>query len=269
MLAAVALRKQPLAVSIWGNDFTLHAVSSPVMRRRTRQTMKKATALHADCRRDLRLAEEWGLKPAVPSILVPGNGGVRTDVFNMESGLAREPIVLNPRGSRVYVRNDVFFRAIPLILARRPEARFVCASMAGDPEAVTFLRRLSIGHAVQLLEPAPQSEMAAIYQRAQVLVSPSIHDGTPNTLLEGMACGCFPVVGDLESVREWITHGHNGLLMDPTDPESIAEAVLIALDREDLRREAAGLNSEIIAARAEFTQCMAQVRDFYASVARF
>jgi len=268
MLAAAAVRKQPLAISIWGNDFTLHAVSSPLMRRRTRQAMKKATALHADCRRDVRLAEEWGLRPALPSIVVPGNGGVRTDIFNMQGGLARDPVVLNPRGSRVYVRNDTFFRAIPLILARRPEARFICASMAGDSQAGALIRQLSIGHAVELLDPVPQSEMAAIYRRAQVLVSPSTHDGTPNTLLEGMACGCFPVAGDLESVREWITHGHNGLLIDPTSPESLAEAVLIALDREDLRREAAGLNSSLVSTRAEFSQCMARVCEFYQGVAR-
>ena len=34
-----------------------------------------------------------------------------------------------------------------------------------------------------------------------------MHDGTPNTLLEGMACGCLPVAGDLDSIREWLKPG--------------------------------------------------------------
>jgi glycosyltransferase involved in cell wall biosynthesis len=67
-----------------------------------------------------------------------------------------------------------------------------------------------------------------------MVVSPNIHDGTPNSLLEGIACGCFPIAGDLESIREWITHGKNGLLVDPNNAQSIADAILIALEREDL-----------------------------------
>jgi glycosyltransferase involved in cell wall biosynthesis len=78
-----------------------------------------------------------------------------------------------------------------------------------------------------------------------------------------MACGCFPIAGDLESIREWITPGQNGLLVDPNNPQAIADAILIALEREDLRREAAGLNTKIISARGEYTQNMKLVDEFY------
>ena len=73
-------------------------------------------------------------------------------------------------------------------------------------------------------------DMAAQFRRAQIVASPSLHDGTPNTLLEGIACGCFPVAGDLESIREWITPKENGLLFDPKDPQSIAAALISALE---------------------------------------
>ena len=69
-------------------------------------------------------------------------------------------------------------------------------------------------HAVELLPPLSHAQMAEVFRRAQIVASPSIHDGTPNTLLEGIACGCFPVAGDLESIREWITPNENGLLFD-------------------------------------------------------
>jgi glycosyltransferase involved in cell wall biosynthesis len=83
-----------------------------------------------------------------------------------------------------------------------------------------------------------------------------------------MASGCFPVAGDLESIREWIKPAQNGLLVDPSDPQSIADAILIGLEREDLRREAAGLNAELIAARAEYTRCMGLVGEFYERVVK-
>lgn len=44
--------------------------------------------------------------------------------------------------------------------------------------------------------------MAYLFRLADVTVSLSEDDGTPNTLLEAVACGCFPIAGDIESVRE-------------------------------------------------------------------
>ena len=64
MLAADAYTGIPLVVSIWGNDFTLHAPSTPLMSHYTRWTMEVADALHADVHRDVPLAREWGLDPA-------------------------------------------------------------------------------------------------------------------------------------------------------------------------------------------------------------
>jgi glycosyltransferase involved in cell wall biosynthesis len=214
------------------------------------------------------LAREWGLHADAPALVAPGNGGIRTEVFFPPKEPVKRPVVFNPRGFRAYVRNDTFFRAIPLVLAKRPDAKFVCASMAGQAEALNWINKLGIGGSVELLAPRLHAEMAEVYRGAQIIVSPSIHDGTPNTLLEGMACGCFPVAGDLESIREWITPGVNGLLVDAGDPSALAAAVLSALKNEDLRKQAAGLNEAIIAERAGYTRCMARVEEFYKDIKR-
>jgi glycosyltransferase involved in cell wall biosynthesis len=110
--------------------------------------------------------------------------------------------------------------------------------------------------------------MAEVYRRASVLASPSIHDGTPNTLLEGMASGCFPVAGDLESIREWITDGENGFLTDSTDPRRMADSIIRALKSKDLRKQAAGLNAKRIAEGAEYNACMARASTFYQRIIR-
>jgi glycosyltransferase involved in cell wall biosynthesis len=266
MLAADAYTGIPLIVSIWGNDFTLHGPSTPLMKDYTHWTMQVADGLHSDCHRDVRLAREWGFSEEKPSLVAPGNGGIRTDIFYPPEKLVEEPVILNPRGVRPYVRSDSFFKAIPLVLAKHPNAKFMCSSMAGESQAMQWLQEYGIGHAVELLSPMPNVEMANVYRRAQVLVSPSVHDGTPNTLLEGMACGCFPTAGDLESIREWITPNENGLLFDSTNPRSIADAIIYAIENKNLREKAAGLNREIISARAEYKSNMLRAEEFYGDV---
>lgn len=266
MLAADAYTGTPLIVSTWGNDFTLHAVSTRLMNHYTRWTMQIADALHADCQRDLRLAKEWGFGVNKPALVAPGNGGVRIDVFYPPAVPVNQPVIINPRGFRPYVCNEAFFRAIPPVLERHPGARFLFALMADEPQAQQWAQELHIAHAVELLPPLSHHEMADVFRSAQIVASPSVHDGTPNTLLEGIACGCFPVAGNLESVREWITPGKNGLVFDATSPRSIAEALITALNNKNLRAEAAGLNREIISARAEYQMNMQRAEGFYGKV---
>jgi glycosyltransferase involved in cell wall biosynthesis len=270
MLTAEALSgmtsKPPFIVSIWGNDFTLHAPSTPLMGYYTRKTMNAVHALHADCERDIRLAQTWGLSVDKPTLEAPGNGGIRSDVFYPPEKPVTNPVIINPRGFRAYVKNEAFFKSIPLVLAKRRDARFICSSMQGESQALQWMKELKIEHAVQLNPPLSHAQMGDVFRGAQVIVSPSIHDGTPNSLLEGMACGCFPIAGDLESIREWITPAQNGLLVDPNNPQAIADAILFALENEDLRHKAAGLNAKIISARAEYEGNMGKVVKFYKSL---
>jgi len=280
MLAATAknLNPQnfpPLLISIWGNDFTLHAPSSPLMRHYTRKALNVADALHADCQRDIYLAEKWGFDPSRPSIVLPGGGGIDQSVFypiNVKEpvpleGMDSSPqLVINPRGFRSYVRNDTFFKAIPLVLAELPDVKFICPTMAGESQAEEWVEELGISKSVELTPPLAREQLADTFRRSQVLVSPSTHDGTPNSLLEGMACGCFPVAGDLESIREWVKPKVNGLLVDPSNEKELATAIIHALNDEGLRMQAIVENQKIIASRAEYGHSMAQAEKFYRKI---
>jgi glycosyltransferase involved in cell wall biosynthesis len=116
---------------------------------------------------------------------------------------------------------------------------------------------------VLLLPSLSPEHLGALFRRAQVSASPSEHDGTPNTLLEAMACGSFPVAGDLESIREWIEPGVNGLLFDPSDPRALAEAILQALRDDRLRAAAARTNQRLVAERGTYQAGMSRAERLY------
>ena len=167
---------------------------------------------------------------------------------------------------RAYIRNDSFFEAIPLVLKAFPQARFSCPTMAEEAQAIKQVRKLGLEAQVDLLPRLARSQMADLFRRAHVVVSPSTHDGTPNTLLEAMACGSFPIAGDLESLREWITPPLNGLLVDPRDPRALAEAIIQALKDPILRQKALEWNVRLIAERAAYERVMPAAADFYSSL---
>ncbi len=274
MLAAHTPLTIPLVISIWGNDLTLHAHGSAGMRRLTLRTLRRADGLLADARRDLRLALQWGFDPDKPRAVLPGGGGidleeierVRSDpTLTLPLDLPVEtPLVVNPRGFRPgSVRNDTFFKAIPLVLQHNPGVMFICPGMAGQTEALRWVETLRLTENVRLLPFLPQPSLWKLFMRASVSVSISSHDGTPNSLLEAIACGAFPVCGDIESLREWITPGVNGLLVEPGNAEQVAEAILLALERPPLRAAAAAANRVLVQQQAEIGVVRSQLTAFY------
>ncbi len=273
MLAAQLPRSVPLAVSIWGNDLTLHAKGSWLMGRVTTSTLERADALAADAARDIRLGKLWGFSPAKQTLVIPGNGGISLSDIRLiaDAGQVRlgwlpqdQHVIINPRGFRPgSVRNDTFFKSIPLVLAKIPNTIFLCCSMAGQPEALDWISRLKIEKNVVLLPTLQQTDLWPLFERADASVSVSEHDGTPNSLLEAMSLGCFPIAGDIESVREWITPGVNGILIDPDSPEQLANAIICAIMNERLRVQAAEQNRQLILARAEKSVVSASLAAFY------
>lgn len=271
MLASFTPEKYPLVVSTWGNDLTLHAGGSRRMAKWTRKVLQRANALMADASRDLHLATDWGLRAGVPTLMVPGNGGLHLEYFKQfnqqmecDSFNPQKYQIINPRGFRPgSVHQEIFFNAIPGILKEIPEVQFVCPAMGGQVEAEKRVRELGIEKKVLLLPYLPQAELWHLYYASDIYLSLSSHDGTPNTFLEAIACGCFPIVGDILSMREWIEDGKNGMLVDPTNVEQVVSAVVRALQDEGLRERAQALNWELVSEKADRMKIRSKIRAFY------
>ena len=277
MLASFTPKPFPLLVAIWGNDLTLHASGSRLMKRWTRRCLNRADALSADTRRDTLLAKEWGLKPEAPTLVVPGSGGMDLSAIQNAGPFDNSPYgipesgewILNPRGIRPgSVHQKTFFAAIPKILAEHPKSVFICPGLQGKRAVEGWIQSLGIVANTFLLPHLPQEELWALMKRSSLFVSPSSHDGTPNSFLEALACGCFPVVGDIESLREWIGHEKDGLLVNPRDPNALAEAIQWALDHPKVRAAAAENNLVLIKERAAQSATLPQIDTFYKELIR-
>lgn len=59
-------------------------------------------------------------------------------------------------------------------------------------------------------------EMVGFYQKIDVICVASLAEGTPLPLIEGMACGCFPVCCNVGVVSEIVEHQENGLIVNRT-----------------------------------------------------
>lgn len=84
-----------------------------------------------------------------------------------------------------------------------------------------------------IIEGNKTPEELNLYMNASdFFVLPSLHEGNPTVMFEALGCG-KPFVGTrVGGVPEVITSNTYGLLVEPANPEALAEKILVALDRE-------------------------------------
>lgn len=73
-------------------------------------------------------------------------------------------------------------------------------------------------------------DLPRYYNRAHVLVNPSLSEAFGMSLVEAMACGVPVVATRVGGMPGVLEHGALGLLIEPCQPEALAEAIELLLD---------------------------------------
>ena len=104
------------------------------------------------------------------------------------------------------------------------------------PEAL--LRQLppELAGRVNFTGELPHNEVADYYHRAHVLVNPSLSEAFGLSLVEAMASKIPVIATNVGGMKEVVEHGRTGLLVEPADPDALAEALIRLLKDDDLRR---------------------------------
>ncbi|MFH1144631.1 MAG: glycosyltransferase [Candidatus Eisenbacteria bacterium] len=285
----------------WGNDLTLYASRYPRYGERTREALSRCAAFLTDCRRDARLAPEWGLPRGTPTLVTPGGGGLETDAhehhpdedatavvsagaspvasdrLGAEGATAWSPepardgpgraafLTLRGLGGR-YTDNLPVIRAIPLLLGEvgdRLALRFAGSTVPYGALLRTEAHRLGVERFLEFLGRVEHARIPELIVRNRFVFSATYHDGTPNSMLETMWYGGIPICSDLESIREWIVDGENGYFFDMRDPASIAAAFARALREEGRHDDFRRRNRALIRERADYRTCMGRVLELY------
>jgi glycosyltransferase involved in cell wall biosynthesis len=96
----------------------------------------------------------------------------------------------------------------------------------GNPDAVqpSLLEGIARDNVVRWLPF--REDTATVYAASSVVVVPSYYaEGTPKTVMEGMAMGLPVVCSDLPSTRQLVEHMRDAVLVRPRDVTDLADAV--------------------------------------------
>jgi glycosyltransferase involved in cell wall biosynthesis len=124
---------------------------------------------------------------------------------------------------------DVAVRALPAVRRAHPTAVLVVAGEGPERAALEQLAA-ELGVADALLLPGRAGDVAALLERAALLVHPSRWEGFGLVILEAMLASKPVVATHVSSIPEIVLDGQTGALVPPDDPAALALALARVLD---------------------------------------
>jgi glycosyltransferase involved in cell wall biosynthesis len=123
------------------------------------------------------------------------------------------------------------------------------------PALVELVRRRRVEDSVAFLGPVDHASLKSALQASQALVFPTLRDFIGRVAVESLSAGTPVVVSPMTGAVETIVQdGVNGIVVDPRDPQALAEAMHRAADpataralREGVRRTNAALTPDAAA----------------------
>lgn len=188
--------------------------------------------------------------------------GTDMEKFTPGSPAPRPVKIVCTRGFSEVYNNEYLIRALKEIPDSTEGFQLIFAAPGplldnvrtiADQILPTHLRR-----SIKFRAGVGREHMAELLRSSHIYVSVSRSDGTSLSLMEGLACGLFPVLSDIPANREWISdEAKNGILVPLDEPRTLAAALLRAMGEPEVRAKAAVHNRELMLKRADGRKNMA------------
>lgn len=173
----------------------------------------------------------------ISEITVVGNG-VNTNFFTPSKNSCEKSNILYT-GRLVYGKGLIdLVKSAEYVCKEYPDALFILAGAGTLRSALEkMVRDLRLEHNFSFIGFIGQEEILKQYQSSTIYMLPSYSEGLPTSVLEAMSCGIPVVATDIPGTSEVMVNGETGLLVPPKEPKKLADAILVLLGDEKLRKK--------------------------------
>lgn len=146
--------------------------------------------------------------------------------FSFRKRSPLRPVLLSVRNLEPLYRIENTLAAFALIKQRQPGATLIVAGY-GSLEASLKAMVLEDGlQGITFVGRTEPTEIAALYNQADIFINSSVVDNQPVSILEAFAAGLPVVSTPTGDIAFMINHEETGLLVPPDRPDAMADAVM-------------------------------------------
>lgn len=131
------------------------------------------------------------------------------------------------------------------------------------PSLETLAETLGISTEVKFAGRIENYILPSLLQNSDFYVSMPTTEGVSASLFEAMACGCYPIVTDIEGNQSWITHRKNGQLIPIDDVDFLANEIIWAFENADYRTKSTIQNRKFVEEHANYSINMKVIANRY------
>lgn len=246
----LSIPKTPVILSLWGSDLNWFG-NIDGHRRRIAETLRLVDLLLIECRRDIELARKFGFAGSV-SDPIPASGGLGSrhelsELKALSPPSTRKGVVI--KGYSGFVgKARVAVRVISRLrhdLADH-EIHFYSVSLVMFMRLHVMRLRTGLRLRIHRKKTLRHDEVLAMFRSARVSLSLSLSDGLPGSMREAAWTGAFPIESKGSCVCEWTRPESGVLVVDPSNEDEVAAALLRALHDDRLVDGAQNINREFI-----------------------
>ena len=267
ILSVMNTNKIPLVYSSWGSDIFDYknlGVTTP----EAKSFLNRVDYLITDCNRDFKIAQQLGFATNFLGVF-PGNGGIEIETSYIQPLNNRKTICIKGYDDGVG-KALVVIKAIESMQLDQLVDFLV---FSADEIVENYLRNSDYfkQRNVEIISRKSFISNKLLLQKlgyCLLYIGNSSSDGMPNTLLESMGMGVFPIQSNPGKVTEEILiDGLNGFLIDdPDDVKDIANLIKKAVEDQEMRFKAQKYNSIFI--QKNYSRAMLEriIIDLYKSI---
>lgn len=231
----------PWIATVWGSDIYYFA-RFPAHEAKIRQILHECDYFSCECRRDVCLAQVYGLRGfAFPPLPVTGGFDLAQVKELRQPGPVSGRRVIMLKGyqhwaGRALVGLAALEECVDLL------SGYEIVLYAVSPVTARAARKFRQKYGVSLTflpSGAPHEEVLKLHGRARVSIGLSLSDGISVSFLEALVMGSYPIQSWTACADEWIVDGQTGALVPPEDPEAVGRAIRRALTDDELVEQAA------------------------------
>ncbi len=129
--------------------------------------------------------------------------------------------------------NQYLIEAAPQILAKHPDVRFFVVG-EGELQAPLQEQASALGLGDRFVFSGFRRDVAAALSALDIVVFPSLWEGTPLTVFEALAMGKPIVATDADGLLDVLTDRQDALIVPKADAGALAEAVISLLEHPEI-----------------------------------
>ncbi|MFQ6083735.1 MAG: glycosyltransferase family 4 protein [Candidatus Aminicenantia bacterium] len=165
--------------------------------------------------------------------------------FKRALGIPENSLIVGTVGRLVPVKGPEFLiEAAKYIISKYSDTFFI---FTGDGYLKQNLERkaFEIGIKKNIIFLGWRNDVAKIISIYDIFVLPSLNEGMGRVLVEAMAIGKPIVASNVGGIPDLVTHGKNGFLVSPKNPEELAKYIQILIEDKEKRESMGQAGKEI------------------------